>query len=77
METIWKIKDCDMEDVRMLAYELDLPIPVAQVLVARNLDTLEKANDFLKTGLKYLHNPNLLPDFKPVINRLNKAIDTQ
>ena len=77
METIWKIKECDKEVVRMLAYELDLPIPVAQVLAARKIASIEQANDFLKTGLKYLHNPNLLPDFKPVIDRLNKAIDNQ
>lgn len=75
IETQWNIKKADINTVRELAYELDLPQFVAQLLVSRGIDTVNKANKFLNLDIKHLHNPMLLPDADKAIKRISKAID--
>ena len=77
METIWKLKKADNGLVDDLAFELEMPATIAKVLAVRGITNREDANDFLKTEIKHLHNPSLLPDFKPVVDRINLAIDNQ
>lgn len=77
IETEWVVKKCDINSIRELAYELDLPQFIAKLLVSRNIDTVKKANKFLNLDIKQLHNPMLLPDALPAIERISKAIDTQ
>ena len=38
IETVWKMRECSMQDVKELAYELEIPIPVAQVMMTRGID---------------------------------------
>ena len=38
MNTIWQMKPCDMQIVKELAYELEVPQSVAQVMAARGID---------------------------------------
>jgi len=73
--TVWKIKKFDRQIAAELAEELHVPIPVANILSGRNLKTTEDVSIFTRIGLKYLHNPFLLPDIEPVLARLNKALD--
>jgi single-stranded-DNA-specific exonuclease len=75
--TVWKIKKYDRQVAAELAEELHVPIPVANILSGRNLKSVEDVSYFTRIGLKYLHNPFLLPDIEPVLARLNKAIDNQ
>ena len=74
-EPIWKIKKYNNAATQELAFELDVPIPVAALCVSRGLDTADKFNAFIDLGYKKLHNPFLLPDIKPVLARLEKALD--
>ena len=76
IKKIWNIKKCDTKLARELAYELDLPLPVAQVMVNRNIDSLKKAKSFINLDITKLHNPFMLPDAEKAIDRINKAIDT-
>ena len=77
METIWTLKKADKDIVDNLSCELEIPSPIARVLAVRGLDTPKKAQKFLRTDLEFLHNPFLLPDAKPGLERLYKAIDAQ
>lgn len=77
IETQWNIKKADVNTVRELAYELDFPQFVAQLLVSRGIDTVNKANKFLNLDIKHLHNPMLLPDAEKAIKRISKAIDSK
>ena len=43
IETVWKMRECSMQEVKELAYELEIPIPVAQVMLTRCIDSVLKA----------------------------------
>jgi single-stranded-DNA-specific exonuclease len=75
IETVWEIKKAKRQIVDEIADHMELPISVASLFVARGLDTQDKIEDFTKIGTKYLHNPYMLPDIKPVLSRLHKALD--
>lgn len=77
IETIWKLKTGNKQLIRELAYELDIPQSIAQVMVNRNIDTVKKANNFLNLDIKKLHNPYKLPDAMAAIERISKAINNQ
>ena len=71
----WKMREYDNVTARELAYELDMPLPIAGVCVARGLNTPEEVEDFCLLEIKKLHNPWLLPDIVPVVDRMVKAIN--
>ena len=48
IETVWKMRTCNMQEVKELAYDLEIPIPVAQVMLTRGIDSIEKAEQFLE-----------------------------
>ena len=76
IETIWKMRECSMQDVKELAYDLEIPISVAQVMITRGIDSVEKAEQFLDLKINKLHNPMSLPDADIAIKRISKAIDS-
>lgn len=76
INTIWQMKPCDMQIVKELAYDLEVPQSVAQVMVSRGIDSLKKAKKFINLNIKQLHNPMDLPDARKAIERISKAIDT-
>ena len=77
INTIWQMKPCDTQIMREIAFELELPTSVAQVMVTRGIDSISKAQKFFKLDINKLHNPYLLPDAQKAIDRLNTAIDNQ
>ena len=77
IETVWNIKPKEISKVREIAYELDIPKSVAEVMVSRNIDTVKKAKNFFNLDINKLHNPFLLPDAILAIERISKAIDSQ
>lgn len=77
MESVWKLNPIDKDLVNDLAIDLDLPTAIASLFVSRGLDTPEKIKDFCHLDIRRLHNPFKLPDIKPAIERINKAIDEQ
>lgn len=77
MNTIWQMKPCDMQIVKELAYELEVPQSVAQVMATRGIDSVKKAKKFINLDIKQMHNPMLLPDAQKAIDRISAAIDSQ
>jgi single-stranded-DNA-specific exonuclease len=75
IDTVWKMKEFDNQVVKDLAYDLDIPGSVAQVLASRNIKTVSEAKKFYNLSISKIHDPYSLPDIKKVINRLNEAID--
>jgi len=73
----WQMRQYDNEIARELAYELEIPLPVACVCVSRGVSTPEEVEDFCTLNMKKLHNPWLLPDIVPVIDRLVRAIENK
>ena len=76
IETVWKMRECSMQEVKELAYELEIPIPVAQVMLTRGIDSVEKVEQFLDLKINKLHDPTTLPDAEIAIKRISKAIDS-
>lgn len=77
METVWKLKKTSISDAQELAEKLVIPVPVANVMIQRGIDTPELAEDFFDLSPDKLHDPWLLPDIVPVVDRLEKAIKEQ
>ena len=76
IETVWKMRSCDMSSVKELACELEIPLSIAQVMMTRGIDSVKKAEQFLDLKIKKLHNPMSLPDADIAIKRISKAIDS-
>ena len=75
METVWKLKKTPINDAQELAEQLVIPVPVANVMIQRGIDTPELAREFFDLSPEKLHDPWLLPDIHKVIDRLEKAIN--
>ncbi len=76
IETLWKMRDCDMSQAKEFACELEIPLPIAQVMLTRGIDSVQKAEQFLDLKITKLHNPFSLPDAQIAIERISKAIDS-
>ena len=64
-------------EAQELAAELMIPLSMATVMLQRGIDTVEKAEEFFDLSPEKLHDPWLLPDIHPVVDRLEKAIKDQ
>ncbi len=58
----------------VLADHLRLPPPVAELLVRRGHDTVERAREFLDPSLDQLHDPMLMSDMDVAVRRIEAAI---
>ena len=70
----WIIKPINRELSDDLAYDCDLPRPVANVLISRGIETKELALEFIEKPVRLLRPPKDLPDCLPAVIRLEKAI---
>jgi single-stranded-DNA-specific exonuclease len=71
----WKIIEVkDIEKVKNLATEANLPIPIAKVLIARGIDTKRKLEKFFNPSLDDLYDPFLMEDMEKAVDRISKAI---
>lgn len=70
----WCLPDIGESVVVSLAKQLGVPVPVASVYLVRGLTTIEEANEFTATGPDQLHDPFLLPDVEPAVERIVEAI---
>jgi single-stranded-DNA-specific exonuclease len=75
MEKEWKIVKKDPKKVSVIASSLPSISKIAEVLVGRGVDTVEKAEQFINYGIENLHNPFLFSDMSKVVNRIRKTID--
>lgn len=71
---VWKTIPCDGPLAIQLASTLDLPLPVAEILMGLGYRDLSDIDLFLNPRLSALSDPFLLPDMEPAARRLQQAI---
>ena len=65
----------DAHLVEKLSAELnELPLPLARALVLRGIDTFEKSRLYFRPTIADLHDPFLMKDMRPAVDRLIAAI---
>jgi single-stranded-DNA-specific exonuclease len=74
-EKIWKEVKVDPLKVSAITSSLPSASKIAQILVARSVDTVEKAKEFICGGVECLHNPFLFADMHKAVERLRKALE--
>lgn len=65
----------DINTVKAIAAEMNISQHLATLLALRDINTAEKAHEFLYADEKYFHDPLLLPDMKLSVEIIHKAID--
>ena len=66
MKTEWIIKDFDKELASEIAYECELPRPIANILISRGIDTKEEIIKFIEVQLNQLQKlPELIITVNP------------
>lgn len=74
MRKSWHLLPHDPHAVQQLAAQIRQPALVAQLLLNRRVKTLAEAERFLRSPLKGLHPPQLLPGVNEAVERLLGAI---
>ncbi|MEX2355496.1 MAG: single-stranded-DNA-specific exonuclease RecJ [Thermaerobacterales bacterium] len=69
----WQVKDCDQDQVAVLAGYFDLHPAAARLLVARGAGDPAAAAAFLNPSLEQLHDPFLMPGMAAAVDRLLAA----
>ena len=73
-EKRWVVKpQGDSEAVAKLASVLRISPVLANLLVQRGIDTVEKADKFFKPSLADLHDPFLMKDMDKAVERVEQA----
>ena len=70
----WLLKP-SVEGAAELAADMSLSPLMAQLLLQRGLTTVEMAHDFLVPKLATLGDPTVLPEMKPAVERILRAVD--
>ena len=72
----WTLKPKpDPEKVHYLEKVLGVEKPIASLLVQRDITTFEEAKKFFRPSLKDLHDPFLMKDMQPAVERIEQAIE--
>lgn len=72
-DTIWNLSPFT-DSVTAISQELDLPLPIAQILNNRGITHAQTAQSFLYGTLDDLYDPFLIPDMPAAVERLKKAV---
>ena len=73
-EKIWRLAEADEGQTAALAAALQLPHPVARLLVARGYSALPDSEKFLRARLSDLSEPELLPNISIAAARIAQAL---
>jgi single-stranded-DNA-specific exonuclease len=65
----------DPERAEALARDIGAPIAIAHALVHRGVGTVEEARRYLEPAMEHLHDPRLLLDMEPAVERIHRAIE--
>ena len=68
------LPDPPAERTSSLAEQLGISPVLARLLVQRGVDSFEKARDFFRPRLEQLHDPFLMKDMAPAVDRILQAI---
>jgi single-stranded-DNA-specific exonuclease len=79
-EVRWKVKEqAELAVAQDLAHQLStrvsFPLPLANILVQRGIDTFEKARSYFAPQLAELHDPFLMKDLGKAAERIQKAFE--
>ncbi len=75
VEKIWKMREgADAENIRQLSSELGVDPVLAELLVQRNVRTVEQARSFFRPNLADLHDPFLMKDMDMAVERVRQAV---
>ncbi|HWB30186.1 MAG TPA: single-stranded-DNA-specific exonuclease RecJ [Vicinamibacterales bacterium] len=74
LRLVWEDVPADVDRVSAIATSVGVPPVIARLLCQRGLDTPDAAIRFLSPALSQLHDPYLLLDMRPAIERLRAAI---
>ena len=78
IEKRWVVKpEGDPATVAMLAAALRISPILANLLVQRGIDTVDKAEKFFKPSLADLHDPFLMKDMEKAVERVERAVANQ
>ena len=78
IEKRWVVKpQGDPATAAMLAAALRISPVLANLLVQRGIDTVEKAEKFFKPSLADLHDPFLMKDMEKAVERVERAVANQ
>lgn len=70
----WQLETIDQQLAEDLAKQLKVETLVAKLLLARGIDSVEKAHEFLHIDESSVHDPFLFEHMKPVVERIQQAI---
>ncbi len=70
----WRVRPIDRHKAARLQRELNLSLPLTQLLIARGYDDPTSAYRFLHPSLNDLGDPLLLPDCERTVHRLRQAV---
>lgn len=70
----WKVAEIADGPARELARQASLPLPLARLLFSRGVTTANEVDRFLNPRLSDVGDPFLLPNMKPAVDRIWKAI---
>jgi len=74
IEKEWIIKPSNRELAEEIAFDCQLPRPIANVLISRNITDQKDIQEFIEKSSKFLRSPKNLPDCDKAVQRLKKAI---
>ena len=74
LETHWLPPKVDPQQVKNLAEQLRVPPIIGQILLNRGINSFDKAKEFFRPNLQYLHDPFLMVDMEKAVERLAVAI---
>jgi single-stranded-DNA-specific exonuclease len=74
MTTRWRLKPFDAARIASLSHEAKVSSLMAQILLNRGIGDPATAQAFIKSHLKSLHDPELLPGAREAADRLVRAV---
>ena len=76
-EKIWRLAKPNKVIQKMLSKKLGISPTLAQILINRNITTIEDARAFIKKDIAYLHNPFLFESMKKSVELIFKCINNR
>ncbi|HEY2350063.1 MAG TPA: single-stranded-DNA-specific exonuclease RecJ [Puia sp.] len=75
MEKRWKIKNPDEGKIKILADSLKVHLLISRILVGRGIENFEEAKKYFRPDIQQLHDPFLMKDMYPAVDRILLALD--